>query len=389
MRRSKIDSTRVLLVSHGFQKNYECAFANGLHAVGVNVLLVSSDQTHYASLAPGLRTLNLRGSQSENRSKWRKSLNLVRYHALLMLWVAWHRPAVVHAFGLLHPVWLVGHLQGWWFRRFAGRYVLTVHDTEPHDLGNEQSRQAFVVAFGYASHLIVHSKRLVVLLAARLPGRGSDITFMEHGLEPWAGAADLLPYRCGQPVRILLFGSLQRYKGLDILLDAIEATRMSFELVVAGRCIDPSLRAELTARIAAHPKSGVIDWQEGYVAEQDVPALFIEADMLVLPYRRIDQSGVLFQAYRFGLPVVATKVGSFEDYVGPERGEICEPDDAASLRTAMERLSARLASIDRRQLAGSADDLAWAQVVRVLLPVYGLAPRGSDFSGSARCARPP
>jgi len=212
---------------------------------------------------------------------------------------------------------------------------------------------------------------------------------MEHGLEPWAGAADLLPYRCGQPVRILLFGSLQRYKGLDILLDAIEATRMSFELVVAGRCIDPSLRAELTARIAAHPKSGVIDWQEGYVEEQDVPALFIEADMLVLPYRRIDQSGVLFQAYRFGLPVVATKVGSFEDYVGPERGEICEPDDAASLRTAMERLSARLASIDRRQLAGSADDLAWAQVVRVLLPVYGLAPRGSDFSGSARCARPP
>ena len=382
MRRSEIDSTRVLLVSHGFQKNYECAFANGLHAVGVNVLLVSSDQTHYASLAPGLRTLNLRGSQSENRPKWRKSLNLFRYHALLMLWVAWHRPAVVHAFGLLHPVWLVGHLQGWWFRRFAGRYVLTVHDTEPHDRGNEQSRQAFVVAFGYASHLIVHSKRLAVPLAARLPGRGSDITFMEHGLEPWAGAADLLPYRHGQPVKILLFGSLQRYKGLDVLLDALDGIAMPFELVVAGRCIYRALRAELSARIAAHPQAGAISWREGYVAEQEVPALFIEADMLVLPYRRIDQSGVLFQAYRFGLPVVATKVGAFEDYVGPERGEMCEPEDAVSLRAAIERLSARLPSIDRKQLAGSAQDLAWPNVVRVLLPVYGLVPRAPDFSGS-------
>jgi len=383
MRRSEIDSTRVLLVSHGFQKNYECAFANGLHAVGVNVLLVSSDQTHYASLAPGLRTLNLRGSQSENRPKWRKSLNLFRYHALLMLWVAWHRPAVVHAFGLLHPVWLVGHLQGWWFRRFAGRYVLTVHDTEPHDRGNEQSRQAFVVAFGYASHLIVHSKRLVGLLAARLPGRGSDITFMEHGLEPWAGAADLPPYRHGRPVKILLFGVLQRYKGLDILLDALDGIAMSFELVVAGRCSDNALRAELSARIAGHPQAGAIRWRDGYVAEQDVPGLFIGADMLVLPYRRIDQSGVLFQAYRFGLPVVATKVGAFEDYVGPAHGEICNPEDVVSLRAAIERLSARLTWIDRRQLAESAQALAWPQVVRVLLPVYGLVPHGPDCSGSA------
>jgi len=384
MHRSKIDSTRVLLVSHGFQKNYECAFANGLYAAGVNVLLVSSDQTHYASLAPGVRTLNLRGSQSESRPNWQKFLNLLRYHAALMFWVAWHRPAVVHAFGLLHPVWLVGHLQGWWFRRFAGRYVLTVHDTEPHDRGNEQSRQAFVVAFGYASHLVVHSKRLAVLLAARLPGRGSDIKFMEHGLEPWAGSADLLPYRHGRPVKILLFGVLQRYKGLDILLDALDGIAMSFELVVAGRCSDNALRAELSARIAAHPQAAAIRWHDGYVPEQDVPALFIEADMLVLPYRRIDQSGVLFQAYRFGLPVVATKVGAFEDYVGPEHGEVCDPEDAVALRAAIERLSARLTSIDRRQLAESAQDLAWPQVVRVLLPVYGLVPSAPHFSGSVR-----
>jgi glycosyltransferase involved in cell wall biosynthesis len=384
MKRSEIDRTRVLLVSHGFQKNYECAFANGLHAVGVNVLLVSSDQTHYASLAPGVRTLNLRGSQSESRPNWQKFLNLLRYHAALMLWVAWHRPAVVHAFGLLDPVWLVGHLQGWWFRRFAGRYVLTVHDTEPHDRGNEKSRQAFVAAFGYASHLVVHSKRLAVLLAARLPGRGSDITFMEHGLDPWAGSADLLPYRHGRPVKILLFGVLQRYKGLDILLDALDGIAMSFELVVAGRCSDHALRAELSARIAAHPQAAAIRWHDGYVPEQDVPALFIEADMLVLPYRRIDQSGVLFQAYRFGLPVVATKVGAFEDYVGPEHGEVCDPEDAVALRAAIERLSARLTSIDRRQLAESAQDLAWPQVVRVLLPVYGLVPSASHFSGSVR-----
>jgi len=61
------------------------------------------------------------------------------------------------------------------------------------------------------------------------------------------------------------------------------------------------------------------------------------ADVLVLPYKEIFQSGVLFLAYTFGLPVVATDVGSFrEDIVDGSTGFLCEPGNPAELAKAVE-----------------------------------------------------
>ena len=61
------------------------------------------------------------------------------------------------------------------------------------------------------------------------------------------------------------------------------------------------------------------------------------ADVLVLPYKEIFQSGVLFLAYSFGLPVVATDVGSFrEEIVEGSTGFLCQPGDPAELAKAIE-----------------------------------------------------
>jgi glycosyltransferase involved in cell wall biosynthesis len=62
------------------------------------------------------------------------------------------------------------------------------------------------------------------------------------------------------------------------------------------------------------------------------------ADLLVLPYRDIFQSGVLFLGYRYGLPVVATDVGSFrEDVVEGRTGFLCPPENASELASAIDR----------------------------------------------------
>ena len=61
------------------------------------------------------------------------------------------------------------------------------------------------------------------------------------------------------------------------------------------------------------------------------------ADVLVLPYKEIFQSGVLFLAYAFGLPVVATDVGSFrEEIVEGRTGFLCQPGDAADMARSIE-----------------------------------------------------
>jgi glycosyltransferase involved in cell wall biosynthesis len=96
-----------------------------------------------------------------------------------------------------------------------------------------------------------------------------------------------------------------------------------------------------------------------FVSEQEVPAYFRRADLVVLPYREIEQSGVLFTALAFGSPSVITAVGGFTE-VGERHAaaRLVPPDDADALGRALGELlvddRARMALGDaaRRAAAG-------------------------------------
>ena len=69
-----------------------------------------------------------------------------------------------------------------------------------------------------------------------------------------------------------------------------------------------------------------------YIPDDETEIYFKAADALVLPYTDIYQSGVLFLGYSFGLPTIATDVGSFrEEIIEGETGLICRPADPADL----------------------------------------------------------
>ena len=76
-----------------------------------------------------------------------------------------------------------------------------------------------------------------------------------------------------------------------------------------------------------------------FIPDREMEVYLKAADVLVLPYKEIFQSGVLFLAYSFGLPVVATDVGSFrEEIVEGQTGFLCRPGDPADLaRTPSQR----------------------------------------------------
>ena len=94
------------------------------------------------------------------------------------------------------------------------------------------------------------------------------------------------------------------------------------------------------------------------------------ADMLVMPYRHIDQSGVLFQALKFGVPVVATRVGEFASIITPEIGELCDPGEAGTLAEAISQLADRIDKISRERITAMASKYDWGCTVRVLGPCY-------------------
>ncbi len=373
---------QVVLVSHGYELIYERGFCNGVADAGVDCTLLGSDRTDVARLRPGVSVVNLRGSQAPQRSRLSKLLNLLRYHARLVLYVARRRP-VVHVFGLIHPPVLVGVVEGYMFRWLAARYILTAHDLMPHDKHDAWHRWVFGLSYRLADCVVVHTEKMRSDIVAMHGVDRSRVVLMEHGIEPWDAAAASAPVHLAgkgdegnegdvSGLRLLFFGKVMRYKGLDVLLQALDGFDQPFQLRIAGACQDPELTKALEAAIAAHPARSQIRWDNRYIEDTEIPGLFDWADVTVLPYRHIDQSGILFQSLRYGVPVLAARVGAFESYVTPTIGETFAPEDAAGCRDALLRLSQRLGELDQASVIRAGSRWEWGRTARALLPSYRL-----------------
>ena len=359
----------VLVVSHGYEPIYERGFCNGLSDNHLAYVLVSSDRTDYAGLRPGARTLNLRGSQDNKRAKWKKRVNLLRYHLSLLWHVAFTRPLTVHVMGLIWPPLFVGVLEALWYRAFARHYVLTVHDLLPHDHVTAADRLLFHWSFRLAQTLVVHTTKMRDALIEQHGIAPERIIVMEHGIEPIA-ATVRAPRRADDTWNILFFGKVMRYKGVDILLEALAELPVDARLVIAGVGVEPALTRELEAAMADHPRREHITWHNRFIEESELPGLFGTADVVVLPYRKIDQSGILFQALRYGVPLVATRVGTFEHYVSEDVGELAASIDSTAFREAMMRLNQRRAALTRDRVSGAGRRYEWQHTVKALAALY-------------------
>jgi glycosyltransferase involved in cell wall biosynthesis len=164
---------------------------------------------------------------------------------------------------------------------------------------------------------------------------------------------------------VLFFGLLRPYKGLDVLLEAWRGIAGA-ELWVVGRP-----RMDIGALKAAAPPS--VRFVERFVADDEAAALFERADLVVLPYRQIDQSGVLFTALAFGRPLLLSAVGGFPEVAAEGAAELVAAGDPAALHDALRRLLDDPAA--REQLAAGARTAAagrfsWDAIARRHLELY-------------------
>ena len=337
---------QVILLSHGFQAEYECGFANGLSRNGMAVLLVGSDSTLRDRLDPAVDVLNYRGSQDASRPRSAKAANLLRYWARYAALLLRKRDVPVHVIGLFTTAspWL-SLLEAWCTRWLSGGYVLTVHNLLPH--GRHTRLNAWLMRGIYrsASICMVHTDKMRVALNAQFGVPLHCIEVVEHGIDRLLLAPgqprQALRQRFGLPVDVpvvLMFGMIAPYKGLDVLLPAMDLVRRESPavLVVAGHCRDAALNEWLRREMAPRLAAGAVFRLEGYLPDDAVAPLFHAADLLVMPYRYIDQSGVVFMAIATGLPVVASDVGSLSHYVQPP-GAVVAPGSEAALAAAIVR----------------------------------------------------
>ncbi len=136
--------------------------------------------------------------------------------------------------------------------------------------------------------------------------------------------------------RLLFFGKVRRYKGVDVLLRAL-ALLPDVELAIVGEFYED--RARLNALIDGLGLGERVHVTPEYLPADRIPALFAGFDALVLPYRTATASQLVALAHWHGLPTVATSVGNFPETVrdGVD-GLLCAPGDVADLARALRAL---------------------------------------------------
>jgi glycosyltransferase involved in cell wall biosynthesis len=166
--------------------------------------------------------------------------------------------------------------------------------------------------------------------------------------------------------RLLFFGIVRRYKGLDLLLRALANTKPEICLTVAGEIWTD--RTELLKLISELQLGERVTLSDGYVAAAEVPAYFANADALVLPYRSGTASQNALIALQFGVPVIATRAGAIAAAISDGvNGILCEPGDILDLTRAIGWLyEPGVLEQLQRGLRAPETGLAWAAYIAAL-----------------------
>jgi glycosyltransferase involved in cell wall biosynthesis len=216
--------------------------------------------------------------------------------------------------------------------------------------------------------VIVHTRQ-----GAELLGGGERVHVIPHG-----AFEHLTHQRVEEPLPrelaavegpvVLCFGLIRPYKGADLLVEAFQQVEGA-ELWLVGRPLEVSM--ERLRRLAP---PGRVRFVERYVSDAELPAYFRRADLLVLPHRNVDMSGVLFAGLAFGKAMLLSDVGGFRELVEEHgAGALVPPGDRDALAAAIGRLLAdpeERRTLEGRALAAAKGPLSWSRIAEQTATVY-------------------
>ncbi|HTQ92730.1 MAG TPA: glycosyltransferase family 4 protein, partial [Streptosporangiaceae bacterium] len=207
-----------------------------------------------------------------------------------------------------------------------------------------------------------------VTMPPHLPASPSPTQGAERaGVSAPAPTPRLAPADATTPTRLLFFGIVRPYKGLDVLLRALAQAPPQVTLTVAGEFWGDS--TETDSLIAELGLAGRVTLRPGYVPADQIPVLFGASDALVMPYREATASQNALLAFAHGVPVITTTAGALAEAVrdGVD-GLTCAPGDEKDLLRVLGEISdpetARRLRAGVRPVDPEPD---WAAYLRVLL----------------------
>lgn len=321
---------------------YDFALCESLLKQGVDVTLITSEETRERSVPGSLELKYLFTGLYGKKSIVRRGRNYIK--SLLNIW-----KAIKEEIGVVHlhffQIPLIDFLFIVLLKKRKFRIIITAHDVIPF---NAKFYTKFFIKHIYrtADKIIVHAQNNKKELIEKFQLAQKSIEVIPHGnylpfIESHLGDREDSRAYLGidKDLRVILFfGQIKKVKGLDYLIRATREVLQIFPqsiLLIAGRIWkdDFSKYAELISMLGIEDK---VFARIDYIPDAEVPHYFRATDVVVLPYTRIYQSGVLLMAYSYARPVVASSIGGMAEVVQDGvTGFLVPPKDEKKLAEAI------------------------------------------------------
>jgi glycosyltransferase involved in cell wall biosynthesis len=388
----KASGISVTLLTGGGDRPYVYGLATELLSKHAVLDLIGSDYVDYPEfhVNPGMNFLNLRGDQNPNTSLINKVTRVAKYYARLIRYAVTAKPRIFHILWNNKIEWFDRTLLMVFYKLLGKKIVLTVHNV---NAGRRDSKDTFVnrltlrTQYRLADHIFVHTKKMKFELMEEFGVPQARVTVIPFGINNSVPNTALSSSEARRKLgirpdekTILFFGSINPYKGLEYIVAAFQqviARRADYRLFIVGRPNNcESYWASVREVSRREVDKGRITIRADYIPDEETELYFKAADVFVLPYRHIYQSGVLFLGYSFGLPVIAADVGALkEEIVEGKTGFVFKPEDPVDLAATIERY---FASELFTNLSGRREGIrdfalerhSWDEVGRLTMSVY-------------------
>jgi D-inositol-3-phosphate glycosyltransferase len=342
------------LFTGGRDRPYAFGLVKALISEGLSLHVVGGDELDVPEIqaSSNLKFIDLYGKSRPDSSPLRKACRVLFYYARLIPYSAVAKPKIFHILWNGRFEYFDRTLLALYYKLLGKKIALTAHNVNAGKRDSNDSllnRLTLRIQYRLTDHIFVHTEQMKSELLRDFSVPAENVTVIPFGINNAVPCTDLTVIGAKQRLglqngdrAILFFGNIGPYKGLDQLVAAfqrVSARHPEFRLIIAGKH-----RSGAETYVDQIREATRVDVQRGrviqrieHIPDSEVEMYFKAADVLVLPYTDVFQSGVMFLGYSFGLPVIATDVGSLRDDVMEGRtGFLCRPSDPADLADKIE-----------------------------------------------------
>jgi D-inositol-3-phosphate glycosyltransferase len=385
-------AVKVTLLTGGNDKPYVLGFVEALTSKGISLDVIGSNQLEVPELLCNHRVnfRNLRGDQHPEAALGSKAIRVFRYYLRLICYTVTAQPEVFHIlwdnrFELFDRTLLMLY-----YKLLGKHLVRTAHNVNAGSRDGTDSwlnRCTIRIQYQLVDHIFVHTTKMKRELITDFGVAEAKVSVIPFGINNTVQNSEMTSAEAKRRLGMadsdkvmLCYGQIAPYKGLEYVVAALVDLLKrdgSYRLIIAGK---PKWNKNYWRQLEQLMRDNKIQHRViqriEHVPDNETEIYFKAADVLVLAYTQVFQSGVLFLGYSFGLPAIVTDVGSLkQEIIEGETGFVAKPQDSSDLASKIDKYfrSELFRNLEARRVeikAYANERYSWDKVAAVTTSVY-------------------